>query len=577
MKKLYVLIVSLLCMTTNCTARTKTVRLKIVETSDVHGHFFPYDFINQKPIDGTLVRVSTHVEKLRKEYGERLLLLDNGDILQGQPTCYWSNYVRNDQENIAAKVINYMRYDVECVGNHDIEPGHAVYDKWIREVHCPFICANMINKETGKPYVQPYATFLRDGVKICVISMLTPAIPNWLNEYIWEGLKFQEMTSCARYWVEYVKKHEQPDLICGLFHSGLNGGIVTPEYEEDATEHVARAVPGFDIIFFGHDHQEHCLWVKNSQGDDVLLLDPSCNARKVAEADVEFTLKKGKVVSKNIMGRLVDVRNEQVDSSMMTHFKEEQDAIKQYVGRTIGTFDKTIYTRDCFFGSAPFTDLIHNLQLELTGADISFNAPLAFDACIKEGPVKVSDMFNLYKFENLLFVLNMTGEEIHKHLEMSYALWTNTMKSPDDHIMLLNDNSKGDMQRYGFKNFTFNFDGAAGIDYEVDVTKPVGQKVHILQMSDGRPFDYQQVYKVVMNSYRANGGGELLIRGAGIPKEELQNRVVYQSELDTRHYLMEMIEKKKLISPKANNNWKFVPEEWTQPAIERDRKLIFGN
>lgn len=576
MKKTISVVLCLMCIILSVTARPKTVRLKIVETSDVHGHFFPYDFINQKPLDGTLARVSTRVEQLRKEYGSNLILIDNGDIIQGQPTCYWSNFVATGQENVAAKVINYMQYDAETIGNHDIEPGHAVYDKWIREVRCPMLGANIIDKNTRKPYVHPYATFIREGVKVCVIGMLTPAIPNWLNESIWSGLEFQEMVSCARYWVEYIKKNEEPDLICGLFHSGLNGGIVTPEYEEDATEHVARAVPGFDIIFFGHDHQEHNMWVRNDAGGDVLLLDPSCYAKKVAEADVVFTIRKGKVVEKSINGTLVDVRNEQVDEKMMDHFKNDITDITNYVTRTIGTFDKTIYTRDCFFGSAPFTDLIQNLQLELTGADVSFNAPLAFNASIKEGPVQVSDMFNLYKFENLLFVMNMTGEEIRKHLEMSYSLWTNTMTSPDDHIMLLNDDFKGDMQRYGFKNYTFNFDAAAGIDYEVDVTKPEGQKVHILRMSDGRAFNEKQTYKVAMNSYRANGGGELLTRGAGIPKEELQKRIVYQTELDTRHYLMEMIEKKGIVSPKANNNWKFVPEEWVKPAIERDRKLIFG-
>ena len=175
-----------------------------------------------------------------------------------------------------------------------------------------------------------------------------------------------------------------------------------------------------------------------------------------------------------------------------------------------------------------------------------------------------------------MFVLRMTGEEIRKHLEMSYAMWTNQMKSPEDHIMLLNDNMKEDQQRAGFKNYTFNFDSACGIDYEVDVTKPEGQKVKILRMSNGEAFDEHKWYKVVMNSYRANGGGELLTQGAGIPKDSIESRVIYHSELDARHYLMAEIEKMGILNPQPNNNWKFVPEEWTKPALERDRKLIFG-
>ena len=185
-------------------------------------------------------------------------------------------------------------------------------------------------------------------------------------------------------------------------------------------------------------------------------------------------------------------------------------------------------------------------------------------------------MFKLYRYENQLCVVNMTGREIRGHLEMSYDQWVNTMKSADDHLLLLNEASSGDQQRMGFKNFTFNFDSASGIDYEVDVTKPDGQKVHILRMSDGKPFDENKMYKVAMNSYRANGGGDLLVRGAGIPHDSLQGRIVSQTELDLRHYLMEEIERLGTVRPKAASNWKFVPEKWTKPAAQRDRQLLFG-
>ena len=184
-------------------------------------------------------------------------------------------------------------------------------------------------------------------------------------------------------------------------------------------------------------------------------------------------------------------------------------------------------------------------------------------------------MFNLYKFENMLYVMNLTGEEIRKHLEMSYDLWVNTMKSADDHLMLLGD-TRGDAQRLGFKNMTFNFDSAAGIIYEVDVTKPDGEKVKIKSMADGTPFDEKKWYKVALNSYRANGGGELLTKGAGIPQDSLENRIVWRSDRDQRHYLMKEIEKAGTLDPQPNNNWKFVPEKWTKPAAQRDRELLFA-
>ena len=133
-----------------------------------------------------------------------------------------------------------------------------------------------------------------------------------------------------------------------------------------------------------------------------------------------------------------------------------------------------------------------------------------------------------------------------------------------------------DLQKFGFKNMTFNFDSAAGIIYEVDVTKPDGQKVNIIRMQNGEKFDPKKWYMVAMNSYRANGGGELLTKGAGIPKDELKKRVVYESDHDLRHYLAQEIERMKKISPRPNNNWRFVPDSWAKPALARDRKLLFN-
>ena len=139
-----------LCCSTSIMAKSKTIDLRIIQTSDVHGSFFPYDFINRRPKAGSLARVTTYVDSLRAKYGKNLILLDNGDILQGQPICYYSNYVNTQGPNIAASVINYMRYDAQTIGNHDIETGHAVYDKWIREVSCPTLGANIVNTQTQK-------------------------------------------------------------------------------------------------------------------------------------------------------------------------------------------------------------------------------------------------------------------------------------------------------------------------------------------------------------------------------------------------------------------------------------------
>ena len=554
-----------------------TVELRVIETSDMHGSFFPYDFLNHRPKAGSTARVSSYVNSLRRHYGDRLLLLDNGDILQGQPLSYFSNFIDTTDTNIAAQVVNYLRYDAQTIGNHDIEPGHKVYDKWMKEVRCPVLGANIIDTRTGRPYAKPYTILVRDGVRIAVLGMVTPAIPNWLSPDIWSGLRFDDMVATAKRWMPVLRGKEKADVVIGLFHSGKDGGITTATYMEDASEAVAREVPGFDLVLFGHDHTRHNDFVTNTAGRRVLCLDPANNAMSVADARICLSKARGKWTVDSVTGSIQSVVGQPIDEAYQAHFKSYINKVSQFNNEPIGTFRHTIRTADCFFGNSAFNDLILNLELSITGADIALSAPLLFNDSIKAGPIAMSDMFKLYKYENMLYVMRLTGEEVRRHLEMSYDLWFNTMSGPGDHLLLLDRRTDGDAQRMGFKNLSFNFDSAAGIDYTVDVSKPDGQKVTILRMSNGQPFDPGRWYRVAVNSYRANGGGELLTKGAGIPKDSLESRIVWKSDRDQRYYLMQEIKRQKVLDPQPNHNWKVIPEAWTAPAAQRDRELLFGN
>lgn len=553
-------------------AEKKNVELKIVETSDLHGMFFPTDYITGKRVFGTLARISSYVKRQRENYGENLILLDNGDMLQGQPTNFYWNYVDTKSVNIAASISNYLKYDAQCIGNHDIETGHACYDKWINELKCPVLAANMVDASTGKPYTFPYKIFNRDGVKIAVLGMVTPAIPNWLGEESWSGMRFEDLVSSSKKWIKILKEEEHANIIIGLFHSGFEGGIKTDTYNENAAKEVAEQVDGFDVIMYGHDHKVFCGGVESKNGNTCMLINPGANGRLVGEVQISLIVEDGKVKDSYINAETRQMDPESVDQEFMGYFQDDIKKIESYCNQKVGKLAYALYTREAFFRSSPFCDLIHNLQLSITKADVSFTAPLLIDAVIKQGDLTMANMFNLYKYEDKLYVVNMTGEEIRKHLEMSYALWTNQMHSAKDHILLLNENDEG---KVSFMNPIDCFDSAAGIDYEVDVTKPQGQKIKILKMSNGQPFEPTKMYKVAMNSNRANGGGELLTKGAGIPKDSIEGRIVSKSEKTQRELLADEIKKIGNIVPKANNNWKFVPANWAKDALERDKEAIF--
>ena len=551
------------------------VHIKFLITSDVHGNYFPYNFITQEGWEGSLARVYSYVEQQRKALNNQVVLLDNGDILQGQPTAYYSNFIDTVSPHITSSVMNYMKYDIGNVGNHDVETGRSVMGRWIRECNFPVLGANIMDETTHVSYLRPYEIIQRGGVKIAILGMITPAIPVWLPQNLWKGLYFDDMEKTAQKWVKIIQEEEQPDVLIGIFHAGKEPRQMG-EYLDNASMLVAQNVPGFDVVMFGHDHQKACEKVDNIAGDSVLIINPANNAFFLGDVDIKLTYDQNSLIDKEVEGKLVDLRKTEVSKDFMKHFDQEFNTIKDFVSAKIGEFSTTISTRDAYFGSSAFIDLIHNLQLDISKADISFVAPLSFDAQIDKGDVFVSDMFNLYKYENMLYVMELSGQEIKDFLEMSYSQWINQMKSPEDHLLLLKEERTGSDERTVFKYFSYNFDSAAGIIYDVDVTQSQGNMIHIKSMADGTPFDLTKTYKVALNSYRGNGGGELLTKGAGIPHDELTSRIVYATDKDLRYYLMETIRKQGKIDPKPLNQWKFIPEEWTIPAAKRDYKLLFG-
>lgn len=548
-------------------------KLTVLFTTDVHGHFFPYDFIVGQSADGSLSRVASFVEQTRvKEGRDHVLFLDNGDILQGQPTVYYYNYIDTADTNIANKIYHFLEYDAATIGNHDVETGHKVYDRWIEDSTIPILGANVIDVSTGKPYLKPYAVFDRGGFKIAVIGLLTPAIPAWLPEKLWSGLRFDPMEETARKWVTIVKEIEHPDIIIGLFHSGHDFSKTTAGYIENASLKVARNVDGFDAVFMGHDHQIFCDNVVSPSGKIVVVLNPANNAHNVGQLNLSMASDGHILVS----GEIINVDSMKPSESFTDRFKEEYEAVKTFVDTQVTEIDENISTRDAYFGPSAFMTLLHNLQLEISGADISMAAPLTFDGAINKGSLHISDMFTLYKYENTLSTLKLTGKEIKNYLEYSYSLWINTAPIGQNHLMRYASDSPTPTDNR-LKNPSYNFDSAAGIDYIVDITRPARDKVIIKGFSDGRKFEPDSTYTVAINSYRAGGGGNHLTEGIGLTSDELRKRIITTTDKDLRYYLIRTLERKPKVKAVVNNNWKFVPEDDAKRLSDIDRRILFGH
>jgi 2',3'-cyclic-nucleotide 2'-phosphodiesterase/3'-nucleotidase len=256
------------------------------------------------------------------------------------------------------------------------------------------------------------------------------------------------------------------------------------------------------------------------------------------------------------------------DSGFINHFAKDIARIDAYVNEEIATLNDTLSTKNIFYKDNEFMDLIHNLQLKIGNAQISFAAPLQTKMNINPGKILMSELFNLYRYENLLYTMELSGLEIKNYLEYSYSLWVNTMQSEKDTLLQFAENGQN------LKNPGYNFDSAEGIDYTVDLTKKAGERIKIEKLSDGTKFELNTKYKVAINSYRGNGGGGHLTEGAGINRQDLSSRIVFSTEKDLRYYMMEYLKEIQNIDLQVNNNWRMIPEPWVSKAILRENNLV---
>jgi 2',3'-cyclic-nucleotide 2'-phosphodiesterase/3'-nucleotidase len=535
----------------------------------------PFDNTDGKATDHSLANLAFLVES---EGSDNIILLDNGDIIQGDPLAYYYNFVDTTREHVVADILNYLNYDAATAGNHDIEAGHAVYDRLRREYNFPMLAANAIDIRTGEPYFEPYTVIRKKGLKIIVFGLITPSVPNWLPESLYAGIRFEDMVKTAEKWMP-VMQRENPDLIIGLFHSGM-GDENDKGDDENSSIAVAANVPGFDLIFCGHDHRQDIKEIANMAGEDVLLIDGGSRAEVLMHANISRRKNTEGIGRYEITGRLIEMNTLPASPEFIKKYKSVSDTLENYTAEVIGRSNATATTHDAFFGPSAFVDLIHCIQLDISGADISLAAPLSFDEQIREGPIRIMDMFRLYRFENFLYTVKMTGREVDLHLEHSYGLWFDTMDNRKDYMLRYRYTESGEPVIVNgtlrLRSSSYNFDSAMGIRYTVDVTKPEGKRVTITSMSDGSHFHPDSTYTVAVNSYRANGGGGHFA-AAGITHQKLDKRVISATERDLRYYMTEWIREKGEITPVPQSEWKVIPEQWASEAAKREKKMLFGN
>ncbi len=558
-----------------CGPKDGEYTFRLLTTNDVHGRYFDSLYVS----DGTenaLTNIAWYVDSLRTAEGaENVILLDAGDFLQGDNAAYYYNYVDTVSRHLYARMAEYIGYDAVVMGNHDIETGHKVYDRMVRTMKVPLLAANALRTDNGRPYFQEYVTLRRHGLNIVIIGFTNPNIKGWLSPVLWEGMTFESLVPMAQEVVDRVRSKEKADVVIVAVHAGT--GLGDGSILESQGLDLFKSLSGVDFVVTAHDHRPVI-----HQNDSICLINAGSHCRSLGSGTVTLTVQDGKVVSESLKAELLPVDKRNADREMQEMFRADYEAVKAFTLKEVGELRTDLRTRDAYRGMSDYVNLIHTLSLGCTPAQISFAAPLTFNGFIKAGTLVYNDLFTIYPYENQLFVVKMTGEEIKDYLEYSYDAWINTIDSSDDRLLKIADrpDPRTGQKHWSFINRPYNFDSAGGLVYTVDVTQPCGQRVTIQSLADGSAFDESSEYNVAMTSYRASGGGGIMREGAGVDTGRIADRVVeYYPEIrDILYdYLLENgeIDPKKIGERKVIGEWKFVPESFAEKAMDRDMRLLF--
>lgn len=515
-----------------------TVKITLLETSDVHGVVYPYDYFKDAPANGGLAKLSTLVKGVRAD-NPNTLLLDDGDNQQGTPLTYYFNKVDTASPNPMVVAMNLMGYDAMELGNHEFNYGLTVLDKARSESSFPWLSAN-IYREDGTNYFTPYIVKTVAGVKVGILGLTTKNIPNWEVPANIDGLVFKDAVEEAKKWVTVLKDTEKVDLVVLLTHQGFEKDIDTGKDLGTSIENqayaIATTVPGIDVMLTGHTH----LSIPGKTLNGVLIMQPKNAGVELCRADItlEQTSTGWKVVNKT--GTNLPVTADTVaDQAILEAVKKQHEAavdyMKQPIGEATGDFSgATARTAD-----SAIMDLIQKVQMKYAGTDLSLAAMLPDPApSFKKGPLTVRDMYSLYIYENTLFAIKVTGQQIKDALEWS-ANYFNRYDYSKTATSLVNSAVRG-----------YNYDMLQGAEYVIDITKPVGQRISGLAYHD-KPMDMKATYTLALNNYRAGGGGFLGFKGSP---------VVYQSSDEIRNLLIQYVKETGAVDPVVDNNWYLIPD-----------------
>ncbi len=553
----------------------KTFDLTILGTSDTHGNIHNWDYYRDAEYDDSahndvgLAKLATLVNQVRAERRHKAtLVLDAGDTIQGTPLATF--YAKQEpitstgEKHPMARAMNIIDYDAATLGNHEFNYGLPLLDLWIRQLGFPALAANAINARTGRPAFRPYmikkvypglgAPTLRVGV----LGLTNPGVAIWDKATVEGKLIFEDMVATAAKWVP-IMRARGADIILVSAHGGDSGtSSYGPELpNENPAALIAAQVPGIDAILFGHAHREVAeRFVTNeTTGEQVLLSEPSKWGQRLTRMDFSLARERGRWTITSKHSALLNTNTVTEDPKVVAAIRDQHAKTVSYVNQVVAASTVELLAATSRYQDTPILDYINKVQTDTVTAALagtshaslpvlSIAAPFSRTAVFPAGDLKIKDVAGLYIFDNTLEAVVLTGAEVRAYLEYSAKYFVTLAPGAPVDPASISDPAVPD----------YNYDALSGIDYDIDISKPVGQRITRLDHTGtATPVADTDQFVVAVNNYRRSGGGNF----PGIVKTQ-----VYNEQKEIRQLLIDWAAAKGTIDPSDffTPNWRLVRE-----------------